>query len=102
MTDDLPGVKPRGKSGTPQPVACEGKRSVQSEGRFHVTMPRCAQKCAHSIAAKPAYRIEELVVDVSLRAKAAVFQKVPSKIRFHERNSPDRQVLVPGILTGAR
>ena len=53
-----------------------------------MTIPPCAQKCAHSIAAKPAYRIAELVVDVSLRGKAAVFQKSPPKFASAKQTRP--------------
>lgn len=80
-----------------QYVGAEAKK-----GRFHATIPRCAQKCAHSLAAKHASRIAELVVAPSLRAKAAVFQKDVSEIRLRERNSRDPQVLALCILTVAR
>ena len=44
------------------------------EDRFHMTIPCCAQKCAHSIAEERANRIAELIVDSRLIGKATVFR----------------------------
>ena len=72
------------------------------DGQFHVTFLRCAQECAHSIAAIRDRRLAEPIVDSRLKAKATVFRKRASKIRLRRKNSRDLQVLTQRILTSLR
>jgi hypothetical protein len=72
-----------GHNPDPQPLR-RGEATVVPlmRARFHVTIPRCAPKCAHSTMANDAFRNLELIADQRLDVMATVLQKLASEFRL--------------------
>jgi hypothetical protein len=83
-------------------IGLSGKDWSIDGGWFHVMFLQYAQECAHPIVTISVTQIRELIALQAVSAKAAVFQKYASKIRLHQENSQDPQVLARTILAGPR